>query len=464
MPAPALHDLWQQHLAQCEAEEAATKAANAAPPKPAPKPAPTLDLPADFDVAAALEHQLEPSRRADGWTAQAQHDFLRAIATGATIEGAARAQGLSAASAYSFRHSAKGAAFAIGWTAAQLLQRQRLADTVAARAFEGQVVTVTRPDGSTYERHFHDNRLAMSVLTRLDRIAAGQLGSGTPDTTGEGQAARLAAAEWDRYLDILAGADGKGGGPARAGLFLAARTLDAGPGAPELAALSTLARADLYARTGAGMVAEVDATDLDPAARAGWTAAQWARAEAAGLLTVAPAPTPEKRDGTTQYSQHSPDDEEEDDPVWWDNDAREYRTTLPFADDDGGGLPLYELGDYGDDDYQRSLTETELEAVEAAKASGLDEARAAGLARRAAWLADLRAQAAGDGDDEEHAEDAPPSSPSPRRGPGPGSDATGEETPSCITGARIQAHRPSPGWSATNDTVLFPIPPAAPLA
>ena len=99
----------------------------------------------DFDIATALEADLQPSRRTDGWTSERQHGFLTAIAAGASIESAARAQGLSASSAYSFRNSAKGAAFGIGWLAAQMLQRQRLADTVSARAFDGQSITITRP-------------------------------------------------------------------------------------------------------------------------------------------------------------------------------------------------------------------------------------------------------------------------------------------------------------------------------
>lgn len=289
----------------------------------------------DFDIAAALESSLQSSRRADGWTTERQHGFLTDIAAGASIDSAAKAQGLSPSSAYSFRHSAKGAAFSIGWHAAQLLQRQRLADEVSARAFDGQTVTITRADGSTVTRHFYDNRLAMSVLARLDRIAAGQPGTDTP----ESQAARLAAAEWDRYLDIL------GGGPARAGLFLAART-GTEPGAPEIAAIAALARADLYERTGAGALAELDLSDLDPARRAQWTAEQWTRAEAAGLLALAP-----HADGGTPHSQHSPDD----DPVWWCDAAEEWRTSFPPpADFDGE-----EEGRYGHDDYHRSLTAAE---------------------------------------------------------------------------------------------------------
>ncbi|HEU0045875.1 hypothetical protein [Sphingomonas sp.] len=372
----SLHDQWLETKARLAAEDAARVAA-----APAPR---ALDLDPDFDVATALESQLEPSRRADGWTAARQHGFLTLVATGHSIEAAARAQGLSASSAYSFRNSAKGAAFAVGWLAAQMLQRQRLADTVSARAFEGQTVTVTRPDGSTVERHFHDNRLAMNVLARLDRIAAGQLVPGAADT-GETQAARLAAAEFDRYLDIL------GEGPARAGLFLAARTVDAAPGAPELAAISTLARADLYTRTGAGVMAEVDVTDLDPAQRVAWSAEQWARAEAAGLLVIAPVPEAGEDEGGTQHSQHSPE-ADEDDPVWWCDLADAWRTSFPPPEDFDGE----EEGRYGDPDYARALSwEEELDAdlPEHGDTEEDAETRAAHAAERDRWFAAARAKA-----------------------------------------------------------------------
>lgn len=425
MPDLTPHQHWLRHIAQLDA-----KADTAPAPSSAPRPSsPGLDLPEGFDIGDAIEPRLQASRRPDGWTAARQRAFCEAVAAGASIESAARAQGLSASSAYSFRHSAKGAAFGIGWLAAQLLQRQRLADTVSARAFDGQTVTVTRPDGTIHERHFHDNRLAMSVLTRLDRIAAGQIAAGTPDISGEGQAARLAAAEFDRYLDILGTSEG--GGAARAGLFLAARVGDAAPAASELAPLRTLARADLYARTGAGVAAELDTADLDPAARAGWTADQWARAEAAGLLVLAPAPVAEADTDTDGATQHSQDweeevweeDEEEEaavepNPVWWDDEAEEYRTDLPCPD---GELPEYETGDYGDDDYERTLTAEELALVEASEAAGgaADDDRAASLARRDRWLARLRAMSTPDGADEAERTGQQPASSSSEEEPRP---------------------------------------------
>ncbi|HEX8421637.1 MAG TPA: hypothetical protein VF638_16635 [Sphingomonas sp.] len=160
------------------------------------------------------------SRRGDGWSGERQRAFCEALAQGSSVARACEMLGMSASSAYAFRSSARGAAFAIGWSAAQLLQRHRLADALAERALEGQVVTVTRADGTQSERHLFDNRLAMAVLTRLDRQAAADHDAAAAD--GDGHAARLAAGEFDRYLDLLA-ADAA---PARAAMFIALRGAD----------------------------------------------------------------------------------------------------------------------------------------------------------------------------------------------------------------------------------------------
>ena len=333
------------------------------------------------DLAAALEAApFLPSRKTAGWTAMKQRQFLELVALGNTVETSAYMVGLSAQSAYAFRASARGAVFSLGWRAALLLARDRLADTLLARAFEGQKVTITRDDGSEVHRHFYDNRLALAALTRLDRLADADPGAKVP---GGIQAARLAAQEWDGFLELVE----EERGPARAALFIARRSdLGAGiEGGATLEPIATLARADLRLRTGAGDVAEIDTRDLDVAARAGWSAEQWARAEAAGLLCLAPAPAADL-DGKSQPSQHS--DGEADDldalGVWWDEDHEEWRTEFPPRADFAGE----EWGEFGDVSYQRTLDDDE-EAVVAteralAEAERLGEASAERRARRLA--------------------------------------------------------------------------------
>ncbi|MFS0772144.1 hypothetical protein [Sphingomonas sp. 1P08PE] len=311
--------------------------------------------------AAGLAHD---SRRADGWTCDRQRTFLAALAEGSTVEAAAALVGLSPQSAYGFRQRAHGAAFALGWRAALLLQRDKLVDTLTSRAFDGQVDTFTRADGTEVTRHRHDNRLALALLSRLDRIAERD---DATDHHGEAQAQRIVAGEWQRYLDMVA-ADAT---PARIGLFLAARAPAAVPAdgaapaaAPDpvaaLAPVLSLARADLYLRTGVGDASEVDIADLDPATRADWTADQWRRAEAAGLLALAPAPAHDP-----QLPQHSPAAGTPDaapaeaDPVWYDERLAEWRTAFPVPP----GEWAQEWGRLGERGYHRSLTEAEEYAV-----------------------------------------------------------------------------------------------------
>lgn len=222
-----------------------------------------------------------------GWTDARQRQFLAAIAEGYTVETACRAVGLSVQSAYKLRQCARGAAFALGWNGAILLQRDKLADALVSRVFDGQEVVVERPDGSKTVRHFYDNRLAQATLTRLDRLAGEQAAAGAD------HAARMVAQDFEAYLDVLASE----APAARAALFVARRTAPAlvedaqpAPVSAALAPIAALARADLYARTGVSHPDEIDIRDLDYAGRMAWTAEQWQRADAAGLLAPSSAP------------------------------------------------------------------------------------------------------------------------------------------------------------------------------
>src|SRR3546814_15587796 len=93
-----------------------------------------------------------------------------------------------------------------------MIARGHVADTLLTRAIDGQVDTYTRADGTEIRRHRYDNRLAATLLARLDRMV-----ETAPEP--EAPAARLAAREFDAYLDLLE----RGPGPARAALFLSGR-------------------------------------------------------------------------------------------------------------------------------------------------------------------------------------------------------------------------------------------------
>jgi len=362
--------------------------------------APAANLPAANLRAASPPTPSTRLERQDGWTPDAQRAFLEAVAEGHTVEAACRIVGLSFQSAYALRRRAAGASFALGWQAASLLARNRLADALVCRAIDGQVETVTRPDGSTFTRHRFDNRLATAMLTRLDRFADQSVAEGTH------AAARLVAQEFDAFLDLIERDDG----PARAGLFVGLRLGDVhGPGerdgaaAADLAPVVALARADRWCRTGAALAGDVVVADLDPAQRAHWTAEQWARAEAAGLLVLAAPDAPDAANtadvpdvpddggsggpddrahdlaagggagggwngvagdinGNPQLPQPLPKphpqlrrDFPADDPVWWDDAAEEWRTSFPPPDNFLGE----EEGEFGDADYARALNHRE---------------------------------------------------------------------------------------------------------
>lgn len=333
-----------------------------------------------FCLDALIDRGPAPTHaiRADGWTAERQRKFLEMLAEGHTITNTCRALGMSVTSAYALRRSARGAAFALGWQAALLRAREHLADALLERAVHGSVETITRPDGATITRQRHDNRLAMHMLTRLDRLADEAHGP------ADHAAARLAAAEFDQYLDLVE----RDGGAARAAMFLARRLAgDAGDAAPDdLAPVRTLARADAWLRGRSDAAEAVAVADLDPAQRAGWSAEQWARAEAAGLLVLAPpAPAAEdERLHAPKLPQLRGGDAANGEQVWWDGELGEWRTRFPPPEDFYGE----EWGDYGEPDYARELSPEELEVLEGPLRAAREARRAAAARERDAYFAD----------------------------------------------------------------------------
>ncbi|TXC72495.1 hypothetical protein FSB78_17215 [Sphingomonas ginsenosidivorax] len=376
------------------------------------------------------------SRRQDGWSAANQRSFLEGLAEGHGVDAAARRVGLSAASAYAFRRTAKGAAFALGWRAATLVARDSIAETLLVRALEGTVDTIVRGE-TVITRHKYDNRLALSLLARLDRQA-----ESAPDA--DAKAACLVAQEFDAYLNLV----GQDAGPARAGLFLARRCAVLGGdgqgvdgagqgggmrgGGPDLYPIYALAAADRFLRTGVATAAEVDIADLDPAARSGWTAEQWARAEAAGLVAIAaPAATDDDIAAASQQSQHSPDDDDDDDEdgedvtMWQCAKTDEWRTNFPPPADFLG----FEQGDFGTEDYQRELDAYEQGCMDDAAAFELAQRRRAegeardryfAAIRTAIYGADLGVEREGQGGDS--AEQAPAETVEPTKQPGSADD------------------------------------------
>ncbi|RSY88830.1 hypothetical protein DAH66_05130 [Sphingomonas koreensis] len=343
---------------------------------------------ADFTHAAL--HSLEPgvpdSTRYDGWTAEKQKRFLVALSLGHTVTRACAIVDMSPRSAYSLRNAARGAAFRLGWDAALLHARDVLADELMERAFNGVRTTVTADDGRTVTRHRHDNVLAFRMLSRLDRRADAAC------TDANAAAVRLAAADFEQLLDLVA----RDAAPARAGLFLAARLGAAGAEASQddLAPIRTLARADRWLRTHTDIAEPLDTADLDPADRANWTAEQWVRAEAAGLVQLAPpepAAAHEPRESSIDRELrelHELDAANRAQRVWWCGHMEAWRTNFPPPD----GFDGEEESEPDYEDYERELTEEEADAVAALRAREMAPFIASGLAERDAWLAMCRGE------------------------------------------------------------------------
>ncbi|HEV7289463.1 hypothetical protein [Sphingomonas sp.] len=353
----------------------------------------TTPEPAPYDVSTfnhAAFHELEPgvpdAQRYDGWTPEKQKRFLTALARGHNVTKACAIVGMSRQTAYALRDSARGAAFALGWKAAQLRSRDCLADELMDRAFNGVRESVTGDDGRITTRHRHDNQLAWKMLNRLDKRADAAC------TDSDAAAVRLAAADFEQFLDLVE----QSAAPGRAGLFLAARFGAAGVASEDdLAPIRTLARADRWLRTHVDDSAAVPATDLDPADRARWTDEQWRRAEAIGLVALASETPPEEADSSSDTRDSCQDRLDSDataPPIWWCDERNAWRTSFPPPHDFHG----FDEGIPGTDDYERDLTEEEEEAIEAEEDAKLEPLIAAGDAAREAWLARCRA-AAGEG-------------------------------------------------------------------
>ncbi|PKP92140.1 MAG: hypothetical protein CVT77_09990 [Alphaproteobacteria bacterium HGW-Alphaproteobacteria-16] len=345
------------------------------PAEPAPYDVSTFNHPVFQD----LELGEPEGQRHDGWTPEKQKLFLTALSRGHNVTQACATVGMSRQNAYALRNSARGAAFALGWKAALMRARDCLADELMDRAFNGVRESVTSPDGRITTRHRHDNALAMRMLARLDRRAD------TVCTEVDAAAVRLAAADFEQYLDLVAQA----AGPGRAGLFLAARMGAAGvKKRDDLAPIRTLARADRWLRTGVDDSQGIDTSDLDPACRADWTAEQWARAEAAGLVVLAKAKPEEEEHPLLAELREA--EAYKNEPVYMCPDAEEWRTRFPPPPDFDG----WSEGQPGDDDYLRGLTEEEEAALNALEAFERAPAIAEGNAARAQWLAECAAAAA----------------------------------------------------------------------
>ena len=279
--------------------------------------------------------------RVDGWSPALQRAFLETLAATGVVTQACEAVGLTARSAYNLRIHRDGAAFRLGWDAAILIARARLADDLLARALSGCTDTI-RKDEDNFEvtRHRHDNRLAMSMLARLDRMAD------SPPEGSDAALARIVAQDFAAYCDMICPSD-----DATADI----ESLDHPEPAPE------------HSSSSASESLETTATALSPGASAALfiaacmalhTAAQPAQKRdvwpsqqrcelpepIVDLMTLPPEEAVTRMRG-----------------VWWDEERAGWRTDFPAPPDCDADLrdSAQRNEDYDIDYYERDLTPQE---------------------------------------------------------------------------------------------------------
>lgn len=315
--------------------------------------------------------------RADGWSPTLQRAFLETLAATGVVTQACEAIGITPRSAYNLRIHREGAAFRLGWDAAILIARARLADDLLARALTGCTDTI-RKDEESFEvtRHRHDNRLAMSMLARLDRMAD------SPPEGSDAALARIVAQDFAAYCDMICPSE-DAERPESGGEPSSARTMD--DATPESL--------------------ETTATALSPGASA-------ALFIAARLALHTAAPPPETREIWPLKRRCElpepwidplslPPEEAVDRMrgIWWDDESEDWRTDFPPPPGFDGP---YSGTDYVIDDYKRALTPEEEAAFRAQQAAYLRPFEEA-----AARARDIYFGFAGDDEMDEEDEQAP---------------------------------------------------------
>jgi hypothetical protein len=176
-----------------------------------------IDNDIDDDDAPDAPTPTPPTIRADGWIPIRQRVFLESLAETGVVTQACDDCGMSTRAAYTLRLRDEGIGFRLGWEAAILIARGRLVDELMARAINGweEVTTRSGDDENKRTRNRYDNRLAMSLLGRLDRRAEVPLTEGT-----DAALARIVAQDFEAYLDLIS----SGAGGAAVSLFVASRT------------------------------------------------------------------------------------------------------------------------------------------------------------------------------------------------------------------------------------------------
>ena len=121
--------------------------------------------PADLSTTLAEE-------RHDAFTGELMARFCEVLAETGMVTQAARAIGKHRDTVY--QHRRRNPLFAAAWAGALSHARTRLADALLERSLNGSIDYLYRDGDLVGERRYYDNRLAYSMLRRLDKEAAAE--------------------------------------------------------------------------------------------------------------------------------------------------------------------------------------------------------------------------------------------------------------------------------------------------
>ena len=212
---------------------------------------------------------------------------------------AAKEVNKSPRSAYDLRFRRDGAAFRLGWDAAILVSRDVIQDMLMDRAVNGYEEVTSKLDDGTVMRGKFDNRLGKGLLDRLDRMAEAQAMKGSRNAQ-----VQLICQDFESFLDLIE----RGGKGSEAALFFEAR--DPGP-----------------AESRKPFDYELD------------------------RISAADAAVPDMLDEVPEVAAQRLS-------VWFAEEEGDWRTDFPKAEGEDGEF-IIEIGFFGDEDYERTLSDAE---------------------------------------------------------------------------------------------------------
>lgn len=129
-------------------------------------PPPSANVP-EVDPDSAYAFAPVPTRKArhDGWTPLRQRQFIAALAAMGVVDRAAKAVGMSGASAYNLRKRPGAEGFAAAWDAALQEGRDRAFDVAMDRATRGYLTPRYYAGRFVGTTHRLDNRMILAALS-----------------------------------------------------------------------------------------------------------------------------------------------------------------------------------------------------------------------------------------------------------------------------------------------------------